>query len=357
MIFFDKKVVRGFLALGLLLHLSSCSGSINNVEPEIFSNEGLVRRAEVRDHNFCTDRSKDIEEQYTAHEVYWKCRLQFTDSRKSNDREYNKKVKKVRKEIKKKLNALEESNLQITTSEIEDQEHKECLIKGYTLDTESVEMKEKYYKCRAKLAKKRDGYLILGERSYFDDMEVTRLNSDIIEYRSQNGVIEEFFVNDDVNKVDEVDKIEKESLSTAKKDSFALHKFLITDASKKTSLRKKYPKCSKYGVKTSKFSFCKKAYDNNRQCTNSIDEKTTQKSLEDKINCEKTSMEKYPDTLISYKDDEDVGFVSGPKMSRIELKEKRQEYIQQCSEKNKVDMEEYKANLKKECSDFISDWK
>lgn len=355
MVFFDKKFVRGFLTLGLLLHLSSCSGSINNVEPEIFSNEGIARRAEVRDHNFCLDRSKDIQEEYTAHEVYWKCRLQFTKSRKSDDKDYNKEVKKIRKKVERKIEALEDSSLQITTSEIEAIEHRECLTKGYTLDTDNVEVKEKYYKCRAKLAKKRDGYLILGERSYFDNIELTRLNSDIIEYEKQNGKIEDILEKD--NGI-EVVEMEKKSPSVAKKDSFTLHKFLIRDASKATSLRKQYPECSKHGVKTEKFNLCKSAYNNNRQCVSKIDKEVAEKELEEKINCEKVSMEKYPDSLISYEQESDgADFLSGPKMSRIELREKRQEYTDQCNKDNKSSLEEYKTGLEKECSELIKDWK
>lgn len=336
----------------VVLHLPACSGSTKSVQPEIFSDKGVIRQAEIRDHNFCLARTGDVEEEYTAHEIYWQCRLQFAKSRKSDNKEYQKNIGKVRKKIEKKLVDLEKSGLSITSEEIEKDEHRECLAKGYTLNTEDLKLQEQYYECRAKLAHKRDGLIIVGDRSYLGKTQLDDIN--------KNGEIK--LQVEERNRLKEVQEIEKMRIVDADAKDFSFSSMLYKKAMKSSSLRKQYPECAKYEINTNVFASCKKAYDMYKECRLNIPEEIVMKKVDNKIECEKKAVKQYPDSLISFDyvtdgNEERGSAMKGPSMSRIELNAKRRGVIETCNVENQVNEVNYREGLQKECQEIVSGWK
>lgn len=327
-------------------------------QPYMISNFSNVQNLEKQDHKFCASLNLDsAQNNLLENETYWRCRLSLakyhikTDSSNPENKKFNFQITDLVSKISLDLAQKHESNFLKQIRKLSDHHHKQCVGLGFNPDTLDQTIIDDYFLCRKRLI---DG----------SQIDPPFGNDDYLRY--PNHTYEIGFVIDE--------RLKKETKEIE-------------------AVGAEYPACSKYHLRKTNFSRCKKAQDDSRDCYATILRKKMKKEAQTKSICQKQSFIEFPNSLLKPKEQEDdlqkiktnadiynqsnfasIGlnekdvaqFTSGKDVEiteetqknvnskdglydRISLTKLRQRYINACYDEADVVLQDYNKKLEQEC--------
>jgi hypothetical protein len=294
------------LSFIVLILLCSCNHLVLSIDME--------EKMEEEDNNLCIMQGVQYKYEDTR-EVYWKCRLRVMDQRiadETNDYGYNllyqRDLKRIKASIKNRIQQERKKNIKKVDSNLEEKEHNYCIMLEEQNDSRINGFD--YLKCRENIAN--------------------------ILYKNKNNLNQS---NEDIMKMLGY-KINKTQI-----------KSIVTNIDSK---------CVKYATDIAKLNKCQNTLQDVYQCEKDADEKIKQRQIDDRIYCIEFSIDKYPDSLSSFNDNDSnndntnkINIVIGPKMEKINIINLREKEYKQCINDRNTKLNEYSSYLTFQCNKKI----
>lgn len=265
----------------------------------------VIRVIEIEDDNLCM--MEGVQFKYIdTRMIYWKCRLRIIDQRISGefgDYGYSQlhkgEFKRLRKIIKNRIEEQRRIGLSEMEGSIEEKEHNYCVLyKEQQNDNPEYD----YLECRKELENARE----------------TKENF--------SNLTNEYMI-----KIFEYDE--------------------TTDQSKNTGSIYVDKECIKYVSDKENFKKCQEKATDLHNCFNKIENDILQRNIDDKIYCTKMSLEKYPDSLAKYENQNSQSSMLGPKMNKLDIVNLREKTFKECYNGRLQKVSSYRTSLENECKE------
>jgi len=267
---------------------------------------------EVEDHNLCLSKVAQVGQKEINNQIYWECRIKvlknqmFKSPTKNNEIKFNKEKKEIIENLQTRLDMAKNDNYAKLEVEKEARDHKICIKKGFSSTTENSKKLLEYYACRIKVSQERLEQPPFAATSY-DEVST--------DYREKN--IEAY----------------------AHKRRFQIKEFNF---------------CSNYLKSQITFGNCVKAYSSYENCLTNIPNSLITRQQDDLVFCKEQSVKQFPDEMAIYTDNKDY---SGPKFSKTDTIELRNEFHKRCLKKREEDILKYAMDLPSICETKLNSWK
>ena len=281
--------MRKLVIFVFLLFLTSCYSTRLPVE--------VINVIEEEDNNLCIMQGVQYKYKDTR-KTYWQCRLRVMDQRIVGEFDnygysllYQKEFLRLRSLIKKRVKEQERLEVAEMNSVIEEKEHNYCVaLKNMSDNTIDI---YDYFKCR----------------------------EDISNYR-QNSNKNKYVV--------KVFEEEPQEINT--------NNDVISG------------ECLKYVKNSEKLAQCQENEKKYNQCLDNLEDKLFQRQIDNKIYCTKTAIQKYPDSLAKYDNDNNTINV-GPKIDKLNVLDLREDEYKSCIKDRNIKFSLYKISLQNSCKD------
>lgn len=290
-----RKTYKFFYFICLFLLISCYSSRIPNE---------VIKVIEIEDDNLCM--MEGVEFKYPDTRLtYWECRLRIMDQRISGEFDnygysqlYKREFKRLRRIIKNRIKEQRQIALAEINNSLEEKEHNYCImLKNQYSNNEN---QYDYFKCR-------------------DDLEKLRKGNSDFSNLSNDYLIKIF-------------EYEDQSETNPQTDTLFIDKECIKYVSDQNSLKK-----------------CQGAIIEINKCFATVDDKLLQRNIDDKIYCTKISLEKYPDSLAKFNNEDNKDFSLGPRMNKIDVLNLREKEFQNCYKERLQKISSYKDYLENQC--------
>lgn len=267
---------------------------------------------EVEDHNLCLSKVASVGQKEINNQTYWKCRIHtiknqmFKHPIRNKEKKFNKKKNEIIKNLQFRVDMAKNENYAKLELTKEAYDHKTCLKRGFSSISQVEDEIFEYYECRIKVEQERVSQAPFSATSY-----------------------------------------EKEKISS-------IERSVQTYMKKRWLQLKAFNFCSKYLKSQITFGNCVKTYASYERCLTNMPSNIIKRQQDDLVFCKEQSVKQFPDEMAIYTDEADY---SGPKFSKTDTIELRNEFNKRCLETREKEISEYTMNLPNICETKLNSWK
>lgn len=259
----QKNISRQFITI-IFCIIAACA---HRLDPYILSHLSHIQTLEKQDHAFCVDLKLDYDKTDNLKSaLYWRCRLSMAKFRlypNPHDeamQRHNLEINDLLTKISLRLAQTPESVLMHQNKMMDERDHNQCLVMGFTLETQDQTKVDDYFACRKALLTERQLVPPYGNKQY-------------LKYPNSSYNI-----------------------------GFVIDRRIDAEIARYNAAKEKYPTCVKYHLKGLDFKKCTASQDASRQCFSEIERKRFKKEGEEKIICQKEAYMRFPDEFLKDED-------------------------------------------------------